>query len=50
VTLLDNFRKLSSYLSISETLKTVAEKSGYLTELQNNNLQEQEERRENVGD
>ena len=50
VTLLDNFRKLSSYLSISETLKTVAEKSGYLTELQYNNLQEQEERRENVGE
>lgn len=50
VTLLDNFRKLSSYLSVSETLKTVAEKSGYLTELQYNNLQEQEERRENVGE
>lgn len=50
VTLLDNFRKLSTYLSVSETLKTVAEKSGYLTELQYNNLQEQEERRENVGE
>jgi DNA helicase-2/ATP-dependent DNA helicase PcrA len=50
VTLLDNFRKLSAYLSVSEILRTVAEKSGYLTELQYNNLQEQEERRENVGE
>ena len=50
VTLLDNFRKLSAYLSVSEILRTVAEKSGYLTELQYNNLLEQEERRENVGE
>ncbi len=50
VTLLDNYRKQAQYFSVSEIIKVVAETSGYLTELQYSNPQDQDERRENIGE
>ncbi len=45
---LDNYRKMSAYLSVSEMVKTVIESSGYLQELQANPDPDSEDRVQNL--
>ena len=45
---LDNFRKMSAYLSVSEMVKTVIESSGYLQELKVNPDPQNEDRVQNL--